>query len=292
MILWILSEERPKLHTISSILRMYAKHNDSEIICTNNHIIIDPVFYYGVFVFTYKVMGISIIGVDEIILKIVSGKSSFVDYLIYEGGYSLPNMQDSPVLAIEETKTTDKESRNTTIFQRLTKFVYIDFYYPKTKKIMFYNLQTLEQLKVTNTNKFGIRLLLTLGVLIEGKSFDQNLTKFESLEDIVKARQRIKKPPAGNIPLTIQIINSSLIYISGRLVKNNRIAHDPNIGAVLGICKALRMLKFNGSIEVINHGLSQEHIANDKGKFIKAATQLNINLFGLSYIKAELGKLY
>ena len=41
-----------------------------------------------------------------------------------------PKTSDTPIYAIEETKTDDSESRNTGIFQRASKFVYIEYYYP------------------------------------------------------------------------------------------------------------------------------------------------------------------
>ena len=50
-----------------------------------------------------------------------------------------PLENDEPFLIIEETKTTDKESRNTGAGQRATKFPYAKIFYPETKQIMLYS---------------------------------------------------------------------------------------------------------------------------------------------------------
>ena len=42
-------------------------------------------------------------------------------------------MNDTPVFVIEETKTDDSESRNTGVYQRATKFVYLDYFYQNQK---------------------------------------------------------------------------------------------------------------------------------------------------------------
>ncbi len=145
MNIWLLSEERPKVEVVVTILNEYTKIKNISIHVDQKNLKIEPVFYYGVFIFTYKVLGVSLDNVNEILLKIVSGKSSFVDYLVYEGSEHLPNSKNAPVMAIEETKTSDKESRNTGVSQRISKFVYLDFYYPDVKKIMLYNLKIEEQ---------------------------------------------------------------------------------------------------------------------------------------------------
>jgi len=45
-----------------------------------------------------------------------------------------PDQNSKPLYAIEETKTDDSESRNTGVYQRSSKFVYVEFYYPGVKK--------------------------------------------------------------------------------------------------------------------------------------------------------------
>ena len=135
--LWILTEERPKKEVIEIIFTRFAKEKDIGFI-TLGDLKIVPLIQNGLFTFTYQVLGINTPEVSQILIKTVSGKSSFVDYLIYYQEDE-PSPLDVPLLAIEETKTDDSESRNTGVFQRCTKLVYIDLFYKKVKKIMLYS---------------------------------------------------------------------------------------------------------------------------------------------------------
>jgi len=78
--------------------------------------------------------------IERVFMKSVSGFSSFVDFLIFYQEKQ-PTQKDIPLYAIEETKTDDKESRNTGVYQRASKFVFLENYYPNVKKIMLYNLK-------------------------------------------------------------------------------------------------------------------------------------------------------
>src|SRR5690606_24239592 len=111
----------------------------------------------------YQVLGINSPNIGNIYVKTVSGYSSFVDFLVYFQEQE-PVADDTPLYAIEETKTDDSESRNTGVYQRCTKFVYIDYFYSYVKKIMLYDLQVTQKAKPTQTNIFGSRLLATCGV--------------------------------------------------------------------------------------------------------------------------------
>lgn len=44
-----------------------------------------------------------------------------------------PVVDDTPLYAIEETKTDDKESRNTGVYQRCSKFVFIQNFIPRQR---------------------------------------------------------------------------------------------------------------------------------------------------------------
>ncbi len=50
------------------------------------------------------------------------------------------------------------------------------------------------------------------------------------------------------------------IQISGRLLKNNTLSHDPNIGALSMISAVLRQLGWKKNIEITRHGLSQGNV--------------------------------
>jgi hypothetical protein len=86
-----------------------------------------PALENGKFSFTYELIGFRCNKVDKIFIKIVSGYSSFVDFLVFFQ-YKEPTIKDTPLYAVEETKTDDSESRNTGVFQRCSKFVFLHYY--------------------------------------------------------------------------------------------------------------------------------------------------------------------
>lgn len=276
--LWILTEERPKREVITKILYKFAK--DHKIACFIGIIMILPILNEDRrFTFLYEVVGFHSNKINKVFLKIVSGYSSFVDFLIFYQDKE-PTEDDSPLYAIEETKTDDSESRNTGVFQRASKFVYIDYYYPNIRKIMLYNLKIQQKDTPTYTYIFGTRCLLTLGVEILGKKLDKIFTPFSSVDDLINFKNAMRKPPRGNVPILIHK-QDNVIKISGRLIKSNSLSHDPNIGALSLISATLRKLGWEGSIIITNHGLNQDHL-NPHNKFIKIAKMLNIEVDGLN----------
>ncbi len=277
--LWILTEERPKPDVIGTIFEKFA--NDYNSACFINKVRILPILNEdGKFSFTYEVKGLDSQIVDKVYLKTVSGNSSFVDFLIFYQDNE-PTNSDTPIYAIEETKTDDSESRNTGIFQRASKFVYIEYYYPNVKKIMLYNLQIKQKETPTPTNIFGTRCLLTLGVEIMGKVQDNELMKpFKSIDEVIEYKNSMRRPPKGNVPILINKIRNK-IQISGRLFKSGSLSHDPNIGALSLIAATLRVLGWDSKIEITQHRLSQNHI-KPNNKFIKIANRFNISLEGLT----------
>ena len=220
----------------------------------------------------------------------MSGTSSFVDFLIYYQDNE-PTPADAPLYAIEETKTDDSESRNTGVYQRCSKFVFVENYFPKTKKIMLYALQIKQKVKPTETYIFGTRLLLTLGVEILGKTLDADIFKpFTSIEDIIDFKANMRQPPNGNVPILLYKSDDK-IQISGRLFKSDSLSHDPNIGALSVIAAALRKLGWNKCIEITRHGLQQKHV-KARNKFVFIANMLAISLQGLTVPKADIPQNY
>lgn len=286
--LWILTEERPKKNVIQEITKKFAFDYSFEIKVTK--IKITPIIENKKFLFTYLVAGIEINNVQNIFIKTVSGHSSFVDFLIFYQE-KIPAQSDIPIYAIEETKTDDAESRNTGVYQRCSKFVFIDYFYPSVKKIMLYNLQIEQKESPTSTNFFGTKMLRTIGVEIIGKKLSPEILEpYGSLQELIDLKNSMRRPPAGNVPIIINK-QSDKIEVSGRLYKSGGLAHDPNIGALSIICKCLRILGWNKDIIITSHGLSQNHI-NGSNKFIKIANQLNIKLDGLNLPNVSISNDY
>jgi hypothetical protein len=290
MNLWILTEERPKKEVLKMIFEYFAKDQNCGFFGDSIRII--PILNNDkTFSFTYEVIGFKCAKVDKIFIKTVSGSSSFIDFLVFYQN-DLPTAKDSPLYAIEETKTDDKESRNTGVYQRCSKFVFIQNYYPKTKLIMLYALQVEQKDKPSATYIFGTRLLLTFGVEILGKKLDPKIFKpYSSIEELRNAKENMKSAPKGNIPIVIHVAGDNLIQISGRLIKKNSLAHDPNIGAISIISAVIRKLGFKGRIEIIWHGLEQKHVGK-KNKFVKIANVLGIELEDLFLPQTTLSKDY
>ncbi len=283
--LWILTEERPKTSVLQTIFSYFAKDKDCGFFGDTIRII--PLLDKNkCFDFTYKVIGFTCAKVNNIFIKTVSGSSSFTDFLIYYQKEQ-PKPTDVPLYAIEETKTDDKESRNTGVYQRCSKFVFINYFYPTTKKVMLYALQVGQKESPTETYIFGTRLLLTLGVDILGKKLDHDIFKpFNSIDEIIAFKKGMRKAPAGNTPILITKTDDK-IQISGRLVKSGSLSHDPNIGALSIIAAVIRKLGWKKGIEITQHGLNQRHVGN-RNKFIQIANQIGISLESLTVPKATL----
>lgn len=277
--LWILTEERPKLEVVEVVIRRFATKSSIDVRISNLRI--RPVFLSsGNFAMEYEVLGATSESVGSIRIKIVSGNSSFTDYLVYFQSET-PEPHQQPLMVIEETKTDDRESRNTGVFQRASKFVYVDLFYPNVDRAMLYNIQVEETNDPTETNIFGTRCLKTLGVEILGKRHSvANLQPFGSLSELVAARAAMRKPPRGNVPISV-IHESDAVSISGRLVKNNSLSHDPNIGALALISATVRKLGWEKRIRIIKHGLSQRMLGA-RNKFVQIANHLDLDIQGLN----------
>jgi hypothetical protein len=286
--LYFLTEERPKNHIIWEIIKIFGEKYKREIHFSEINII--PEIINKKHTFSYMVTGVKITDIGEIKLKIVSGVSSFVNYLVYElESFPEENSEKGLKLLIEETKTSDKESRNTGVYQRITKFIFADHLFPNVQKIMLYNIENKTMNKPTDTNIFGTNMMMNQNIQIVGKDLTP-YKKFETIDEFIEFKNSMRKPPKGNTPIIITK-NENNITISGRLSKpknEGNIAHDPSIGALTSISKTLRLLNWNKDIMITEHGVSQEYLdkrmkKNKTNKFLTIATWLDIRLDGLDF---------
>lgn len=282
--LWILTEEKPKISVVKEILKLYCRDFKDEGIFSEK-CKINPVFIDGKFQFYYTFEGVKLSKCSEIILATVSGTSSFFDFLVFKQKEQ-PNgtSNDNLLMAVEETKTSGEESRNTGVYQRGSKFVFIENYYNNIKKYMLYNeeLENDESKKPADTITFGTNMFLALDVDIVGKETDKWFSKFNSIDELIAYKNTMRKPPAGNVPIEITKYEDR-IEISGRLSKpadKGNIGHDPNIGALSMISKTLRYLGWKKDIIITQHGVTQEYINKTKGnnKFLYICKILNLKL--------------
>lgn len=280
--IWILTEERPKESVVKTILELM--RDDFDISLNVTDVKIKPIIEDSVFKFTYIVEGISSQSFNKVYLKLVSGNSSFIDYLVCkQENEPIDGNCSNILMAIEETKTSDKESRNTGVSQRATKFIYAKQYCPNAKLYMLYNeeLENDENKKPSDTNIFGTNILLTLGVQIVGKSNLSWFKPFKTIDEVIAFKNKMRNPPNGNVPIKITKTNN-VIYISGRLSKPKtagNIGHDPNIGTLSMISGVLRALGWTKKIIITKHGTAQQYIARNKtNKFLYICKLLNLEM--------------
>ena len=123
--IWLLTEERPKPSVVLKIIKTYCLDFGDRFTETGE-IKIKPRIERGIFKFVYEVEGIALENAEKIYIKIVIGSSSFLDFLLFKR--EKPPKEDGDreglLMAIEETKTKDNESRNTGVYQRGAKDVY------------------------------------------------------------------------------------------------------------------------------------------------------------------------
>ena len=286
--LWVLTEEKPKKEVLRIIFDKFAKDNHYAVFIDTLRIL--PVLKNGNFTFLYEVRGFHCEKIEKVFIKTISGTSSFTDFLVFYQETE-PVVTDTPIYAIEETKTDDSESRNTGVYQRCSKFVFIENYYSSVNKIMLYNLRIKQKEKPTSTYIFGTRLLLTLEVEILGKKLDWNIFKpFKTIDELIEFKSKMRKAPKGNVPININKYEDR-IEVSGRLYKAGGLSHDPNIGALSIICAVLRKLGWQKEIVITEHGLSQTQIGRTN-KFIQIANKLRISLKGLQLPNATIHSDY
>jgi hypothetical protein len=287
---WLLTEERPKRSVVLTILNRLCE--ELGFTGEEDSIRIIPVMSSdGKFTFRYKVTGYSAKEIKDIFILPVSGYSSFVDYVAFYQDEIPKDKNDKPVLIIEETKTDDKESRNTGVYQRCSKFVFTEFFYPNVKKIMLYSLQVSQKEEPTLTYIFGTKMLRTLDVEIIGKKLEQALYKpFTSIDELMNLKNSMPLPGNG-VPVKFTR-DDGIIYISAKLEKGGKLNHDPNIGMIAIMSSCLRYLGWTGRIVVTKHGLPGQESIGNKNKFNYIAHKLKIELEGLELPDLKLPNEY
>ncbi|MBA2877017.1 hypothetical protein HNR63_000044 [Anoxybacillus kamchatkensis] len=286
--LWLLCEERPKEDVIKTILEIFYQEYNGNLEDRDIKIIprIRKIKNNMYFDFIFDVEGIESSLIKKVYIKIArsSNRSSFVDYLVFhQENEPIPgDSNNNLIFAIEETKTGDSDSRNSGVYQRGSKFVYLDLYFKddSVKKIMLYNNSMKDSESASDTNIFGIKMLRTLGVEIIGRTLDDRYDPFTSVQELIKFKEKMSDPPEGNVPIKITEFDDK-IEISARLsnpVEAYNIGHDPNIGAVSLITSTLRKLGTEKRIIITNHGVSQEYLNKTRGnKLLRIITSPEIN---------------
>jgi hypothetical protein len=233
-----------------------------------------------------------------IIIKLFKGESSCVDYLVYEGYVDDNTNAGTAICILESTKTTDKSSRNTSVNQRITKFMVFDKLYPTSKaiKVMFYNEEWIGQ-KLTDTGVFGLALMKSLNInayhvtnnMYENLYDKYKVDVFQTITELINAKNKINEK-LGNVSIKINN-HVDNYYISCKLDKgvsanSGKISHDPNVGLLCGLINFIHSKNKQAKITIQNHNISQEYFdKSPKSKFWYAIHGIPINFEHIQNIR-------
>lgn len=219
--------------------------------------------------------GVWTLTVNDLIItiRLFKGKTSSVDYMLFNGDVDLTKGDASEALVIlESTKTSDNASRNTSVYQRITKFTTFDAMYSnfKGKKVMYWD-NCVWRNNLTQTAILGMRLMETLNInmysLNKGNLINikekYGITPYESCDDIIESKNAIREKK-GNSSIRMNRVNNN-IDISLKLDKGNGkssgvISHDPNVGflaAVINTFEKVTKIPINYIIK--NHNIKQKY---------------------------------
>lgn len=207
-------------------------------------------------------------------IKLFKGKTSCVDYMLFSGDVDLTTGNANKALVIlESTKTSDNDSRNTAVYQRITKFTTFETMYPGFKgiKVMFW-CNSVWKKKITPTAILGMTLMATLNIhlyslnggnLVNIKE-KYKIKAYECCDSIITSKNSIKeKRNNSNIRL---LRRDDIIYISIKLDKGSGkssgvISHDPNVGFLAAIINAFEKVKKTNCFTYIvqNHNIKQPY---------------------------------
>lgn len=205
-------------------------------------------------------------------LRLFRGTGSSVDYIVKKEG--------EIIIGLESTKTTDKDSRNTSVNQRFTKFVVFKQMYKDAKMILYYNNK---QNHTTDTGKLGLRMFKTQGVHVTdstGRDLLSDCPSFSTVDEILQAKNNIKEKK-GNVSIKITKLADHTYGITARLSKGigTSINSDPNIGCIVGLCATIYSLDSSASFVIQNHRVKLEGLTN-KSKFWYANSSWPLKLEG------------
>ena len=251
-----------------------------------------------------KFKGVWTLKVDDLIITIMlfKGETSGVDYMLFKGDVDLTTGNAAEALVIlESTKTSDKASRNTSVFQRITKFTTFDTMYPNFKgiKIMFW-CNSIWKDTLTQTAIVGMRLMDTLnirmyslneGVIINIKE-KYDIAPYECCDEMIVSKNAIPEKK-GNCSIRLSKTDNNIeIYLKldkGSGKSSGVISHDPNVGFLAAIiCAFEKITKTRNHNKYIikNHNIKQKYFDKcPKSKLWYSINGIDIVFEGCNIIK-------
>ena len=304
----ILTEETPN---IDEIKLMLSEVGVNLPITTSNEDIV-PNITYDIVKSTIcgkkirkKFKGVWSLEVDDLIITIMlfKGKTSCVDYMLFNGDDDLTGNAGEALVILESTKTSDNGdgSRNTAVYQRITKFTTFDTMYPKFKgkKIMFW-CNSVWKDTLTPTAMIGMRLMETLNVKLYASNKGTfinikekySIKAYQSCDEIIKTKNDVKQKK-GNTSIRLSR-EENVISIGLKLDKGNgtyagKISHDPNVGYLSATINAFEKVtkKPNQNKYIIkNHNIKQKYFDKcPKSKLWYSINDVNIEFEGCTIKK-------
>ena len=296
----VLTEEYPNIDEIKLMLSMIGVNMPDSI---SNDYIIPNITSDTEGKKRFK--GVWTLEVDDLLItiKLFKGKTSSVDYMLFNKDVDLTRGNATEALVIlESTKTSDNASRNTAVYQRITKFTTFKTMYPDFKgiKVMFW-CNSIWKDKLTQTAIVGFRLMETLNInmysLNKGSLINikekYEISPYECCDDIIVSKNAIPEKK-GNESIRLYRVDND-IYISLKLDKGSGkssgiISHDPNVGFLAAIINAFENVtkKPNHNKYIIkNHNIKQNYFDKcPKSKLWYSINDINIVFEGCTIKKS------
>ncbi len=300
--IWILTEERPKKEVIKKII--IETNNYKKLGISIDDFKIEPIINDEKFLHTFKISKFKSEKIDNIFIRLISGKSSFVDFLVFiqKEEPKPEQILNNCIFAIEETKTNTFDSRNTAMGQRSSKFTTLNYYILKfntgTRPIMYFSHEQADR-DHKSVNFINRSLLhLECGIDFWGKD-SSSFRRFTSLDEFIKIKNEIADTNNRKNDTPIKIKKEKeLIKISALLANPNnknknytgRIGHDPNMGQVSLIAKVIRNLGWAKKITITDHQVLPERVRENK--FTNLANHIDFELKDCKLIKSDFNDDY
>jgi hypothetical protein len=209
-------------------------------------------------------------------LKLMRGHGSVCDYVLTSAG--------TIVAGGECTCTTEKESRNTALGQRLTKYLVFRARYPSARFVYIYPSSMEAR---TESNARVLRLYRTLGAVVLDRSSNGRAygsggpAAYPSMEEL-EADFCGKTGPRHNVPIRVTFDREhAALRVQGKLAKGagHGISHDPNVGILSGIIAAAVQLTGNAdlAVSVEQHGVTDLAARSSKWWVVNVANHVTLD---------------
>lgn len=281
---FVLTEEYPALEEIAAMLQQVGHTVPDSV--TNNHIV--PTIVQTEKGSQFKgEWTLTVSPTLQVRIKLYKGHTACVDYMLFDDDASFATGDASSARVIlESTKTSDDGSRNTSVFQRITKFTTFRKMYPDANpiQVMYWGNANWKD-AITPTAHMGLQLMATLGIELISHAHTHihdihhiherfvnikekyNILPFASCDELIETKNNIKQKK-GNESIRLRK-EEQTIYLSLKLDKGSGaqkgiVSHDPNVGFLCATLHCLEKLAHAPQQYVIeNHGIAQAYF--DKG---------------------------